>query len=104
MLFIREVRQYGTSALGAVWLFLWLAQPVAAQSVDPNPGAIHISGASEVSSAYLFRGIRREDENLILWPSFDLGMALHSGDGLISALSANIGTWNSLHRGLSGSS
>jgi hypothetical protein len=97
-------RRYGRCVLGTVWLLAWLAMPAAAQSPDPNPGALTISGAIDASNAYMFRGIRQEDENLILWPYFDLGIALHSGDGLLKSVGVNIGTWNSLHRGLSGSS
>ncbi len=81
-----------------------LAVPATAQTADPNPGALTISGATDVTSAYMFRGIRQEDESLILWPYFDLGIALHSGDGLLKSVGVNIGTWNSLHKGLSGSS
>ena len=101
---MREVRWYGKSVLGAAWLTACLAAPAAAQPADPNPGAITISGATDFANAYMFRGIRQEDENLIVWPYFDLGIALHSGDGFVKSVGVNIGTWNSLHRGLSGSS
>jgi hypothetical protein len=84
-------------------LICLFAAPAAAQSPDPNPGALTISGGFDVSNVYMFRGIRQEDEDLIAWPYFDLGIALHSGDGTLKTVGVNIGTWNSLHRGLSGS-
>jgi uncharacterized protein (TIGR02001 family) len=101
---IRVVRRNGSAVLRAAWLLACLAAPAAAQSADPNPGAITISGATDFANAYMFRGIRQEDENLIVQPYFDLGIAVHSGDGLLKSIGVNIGTWNSLHRGLSGSS
>src|SRR3954470_379925 len=103
MAWIRAVQWCGRCVVGLA-LLLPLAGPAAAQSPDPNPGAITISGATDAANAYMFRGIRQEDENLILWPYVDLGIALHSGDGVLKSVGVNIGTWNSLHRGLSGSS
>jgi hypothetical protein len=99
-----RVRRCGGVVLGVASLLTCLSAGAAAQPADPNPGALTITGATDVASAYMFRGIRHEDENLILWPYFDLGIALHSGDGLVKSVSVNVGTWNSLHRGLSGSS
>jgi len=100
---VRTMRCSGNALLGAACLVACIAAPAAAQSVDPNPGALTISGFTDLANAYMFRGIRQEDENLIVWPSFDLGIALHSGDGLLKSVGVNIGTWNSLHKGLSGS-
>jgi hypothetical protein len=88
--------------LYAATLLALFPAPSAAQS-DPNPGALTITGATDVANAYMFRGIRQEDESLILWPYFDLGIALHSGDAGVKSVSVNLGTWNSLHKGLSGS-
>jgi hypothetical protein len=102
MMSMRAVRRYRGGVL-SVCLLLCLATPGAAQSAAPNGGAITISGAAEATNAYMFRGIRREDENLIVWPYFDLGIALHSGDGRLKSVGVHLGTWNSLHRGLSGS-
>lgn len=101
---MRVVRRYCRVVVAGAWVVAALALPATAQTADPNPGAITITGATDVTNAYMFRGIRQEDENLILWPYFDLGIAVHSGDGLLKAVAVNIGTWNSLHKGLSGSS
>ena len=101
---IRAVRRYGRCVAAAAWLLACGAAPAMAQSADPNPGAITITGATDFASTYMFRGIRQEDDNLIVWPYFDLGIALQSGDGLFKSVAVNLGTWNSLHTGLSGSS
>ena len=104
MLSVRTMRGSVNAVLGAACLVVCTTAPAAAQSADPNPGALTLSGFTDFANAYMFRGIRQEDENLILWPAFDLAVALHSGDGMLKSVGVNIGTWNSLHRGLSGSS
>jgi hypothetical protein len=101
---IRSVRRGGTSLLGAVALVLGLSSVAGAQSgsTDPNPGALTITGATDFTNAYMFRGIRQETESLIMWPYFDLGIAAYSGDGGLKSVGVNFGTWNSLHHGPSG--
>jgi hypothetical protein len=94
----------GFSLMTAAGLVACLATPAAAQDADdPNPGAITISGAIDFTNAYMFRGIRQDDEGLITWPYFDLGLALYSGDGGLKSVGVNLGTWNSLHTGPTGS-
>jgi hypothetical protein len=77
------------------------ALPAAAQSSDPNPGALTISGGYDFLNAYMFRGIPQDEDNFgsVMWPYADLGIALHSGDSGLKSVSVNIGTWNSLHTG-----
>ena len=101
---IRSVRRCGTSLLAAAILVLGLASAAAAQSAatDPNPGALTITGATDFTNAYMFRGIRQEEESLIVWPYFDLGIAAYSGDKGLKSVGVNFGTWNSLHHGPSG--
>ena len=96
------VRRFGMSFLAAAGLVAALAAPAQAQD-DPNPGALTIAGAIDFTNAYMFRGIRQETDNLITWPYFDLGLALYSGEGGLKSVGVNFGTWNSLHRGPSGS-
>jgi len=70
---------------------------------DPNPGAITLTGSMDASNAYLFRGIPQDDTGLILWPAADLGVALRSGAGTVRSITVNVGMWNSLHTGITGS-
>ena len=71
---------------------------------DPNPGALTLTAGLDVPTLYFFRGIRQElDQKLTLWPYGDLGIALASGDGAVKSVGVNIGIWNSLHTGSSGS-
>jgi hypothetical protein len=88
--------------LTAVAMF-GVGQPAYAQN-DPNPGALTFTGGLDVPTLYFFRGIRQElDQKLTLWPFGDLGIALYSGDGGLKSAAVNVGVWNSLHTGSSGS-
>jgi hypothetical protein len=80
-----------------------LPASAAAQAADPNPGALTFTGAFDVPSLYLFRGIRQEsDPSLTMWPYADLKIDLMSGDGAVKSAAVNFGVWNSLHTGTSG--
>jgi hypothetical protein len=102
MSFNRAVR-YGMSGV-AVALVVGLAAPASAQEpTDPNPGAITVAGGIDFLNTYMFRGIRQDDSGLITWPYADLGLAVYSGDGSLKSVGINVGTWNSLHTGPTGS-
>jgi hypothetical protein len=81
---------------------VWWAAPAAAQSSDPNSGAMTLTGSFDVVNAYMFRGIPQDESGVIMWPAVDLGIALFSGDGGLKSVGVNIGTWNSLHTGDAG--
>jgi hypothetical protein len=78
------------------------AVTVAAEPFDPNPGALTLSGGFDVLNQYMFRGIRQHSTGVALWPWADLGIALHSSDSGLTSVGVNIGTWNSLHTGDTG--
>ena len=86
------------------WLCVFLtASPAWAQgSADPNPGNLTMTGGIDFLNAYLFRGIPQDDTGVVMWPYGDLGIALHSGDGVFKSLGVNVGLWNSLHTGNAG--
>ena len=89
------------AGLVAAAALLW-STPAVAQSSDPNPGAMTLTGSFDVVNAYMFRGIPQDESRVIMWPSADLGIALFSGDGGLKSVGVNIGTWNSLHTGDAG--
>jgi hypothetical protein len=94
-----------TVGCAAAAVTLCLAGTAGAQAAgDPNPGAITLTGGLDVPSVYMFRGINQEpgDPKLTLWPYFDVGVALASGDGALKSVGLNVGVWNSLHTGTSG--
>jgi hypothetical protein len=100
---INRARRYGLSGL-AVVLAICLAAPASAQEPsDPNPGSITVTGGIDFLNTYMFRGIRQDDSGLITWPFADLGLAVYSGDGGLKSVGINVGTWNSLHTGPTGS-
>jgi hypothetical protein len=62
-----------------------------------------VVGGIDFLNTYMFRGIRQDDSGLITWPYADLGLAVYSGDGSLKSVGINVGTWNSLHTGPTGS-
>jgi hypothetical protein len=74
-----------------------------APKVDPNPGAVTITGSIDFLNQYMFRGLQQNNTGLVTWPAFDLGIAAYSGDGGLKGVGINFGTWNSLHSGNTGS-
>ncbi len=78
----------------------------AQESGDPNPGALTVTGGVDFlpGTPYIFRGFVQEAEpKITLWPYFDLGFALMSGDGAIKSAGVSVGLWSSVHTGSSGS-
>jgi hypothetical protein len=99
-----STRRFLASA-GACLIAALLPASAAAQTADPNPGGLTLTGGLHVPTVYLFRGILQEsDPELTLWPFFDVGAAIYSGDGGIKSVGVNVGLWNSLHTGTSGGS
>lgn len=75
-----------------------------ASPVETNAGRLSISAGVDVLSSYMFRGIRQDDRGMIGWPAVDLGVAVFKGDGVLRTVGLNLGLWNSLHSGPTGSS
>jgi len=96
---------HGTRVIVVAVVMVWAGRtPVWAQAAsDPNPGNLTITGGIDFLNAYLFRGIPQDDTGVIMWPTGDLGIALHSGDGIVKSIGVNVGLWNSLNTGAAGS-
>jgi hypothetical protein len=76
-----------------------------ARAQGSNEGSVSVTAAFDVPSLYLFRGIRQEvDPGLTMWPYADLGLSfLSDGAGTLKSFGVNLGVWNSLNTGSSGS-
>jgi hypothetical protein len=63
-----------------------------------------VTAGIDVPSLYYFRGFRQEvSPKLTMWPWADVGVPiLVDGEGSVKSASLNIGMWNSLHTGSSG--
>ena len=79
------------------------AAPAAAQGADPNPGRLTLTAGVDVANAYMFRGIRQDDTGVITWPWADAAIDVFDGSGGLQNVVINVGTWNSLHSGETGS-
>jgi len=100
----RSAWNWGAGIAVASILLAFVAAPAAAQEPpDPNPGSLTLTASMDFLNAYMFRGIRQDDTEVIMWPAADLGIAVYSGDGGVKSVGVNVGTWNSLHTGAAGS-
>ena len=101
MFVMHEVRRMAcaTAAVG----ILLVSAPAFAQDKDPNPGAMTLTASFDFLNQYMFRGIRQNSTGIAMWPAVDLGIATYSGKGGLKSLGVNLGTWNSLHTGDTGS-
>jgi hypothetical protein len=101
---LNRAANYGFSGVVAAALVTVLAAPASAQEpTDPNPGNVTVTVGMDVLNQYMFRGIRQNSTEIALWPAGDLGLAVYSGDGGVKSAGINVGTWNSLHTGDTGS-
>jgi hypothetical protein len=82
-----------TAVLGAV-----------SASAAPNTGRLSISGGTDITTAYFFRGILQERDGFIIQPYAELGVNLYKGEGPLSGLSLFGGFWNSIHQEATGAS
>lgn len=57
----------------------------------------------DMTNAYFFHGIRQEDNGFIIQPYADLYFKVYKGSDFLTALSVDLGIWNSFHshRGVS---
>ncbi|MBF8300263.1 MAG: hypothetical protein HW394_633 [Acidobacteria bacterium] len=100
-----RTRRFGMSLVAAIALVTILAAPAMAQqpaAADPNPGSMTVTAGLDFLNAYMFRGIRQNATEMAMWPYVDFGLALFSGDGGVKSVGVNVGTWNSLHTGDTG--
>ncbi len=75
----------------------------AAQTVvDPNRGRIAFLGGFDLANAYMFRGLLQDDTEVVLWPYVEAAADLFSGTGGVKKVTFHLGTWNSLHTGVTG--
>jgi hypothetical protein len=96
-------RPSAAQALGAPAAQQATAGHVAAREpTDPNPGALTLAGGIDILNGYMFRGIRQQSTGLATWPWADVAIAAYSGDGGLKSVGVNVGTWNSLHTGDTG--
>lgn len=69
----------------------------------PAPRTLTASAGIDFVNRYMFRGIRQNSTGIAIWPWADLGIAAYSGDRRLESIDVNIGIWNSLNTGDTGS-
>jgi len=90
--------------IAATAVFFGAIPPSWAQAPQgANSGALTFTGGLDIPTLYVYRGIVQEgNPKVTLTPYGDLGVRLASGEGLFGSLRVNIGVWNSLNTGSSG--
>lgn len=85
-------------------VLLFLMGLMASLSHAEEEKEVSVEGGVDVTSAYFFRGLLQEDEELIVQPWLGLGLTVHEGeDGApINDVSVSLGVWNSFHQGPTG--
>ena len=92
------------SGLIAITIVAVLAAPAAAQnSPSAGPEVVAFAGGIDVVSAYMFRGVRQNSTGLAIWPFGDIAVRAYSSDGPLKRVAFNVGFWNSLNTGDTGS-
>jgi hypothetical protein len=103
-MFLNDARRKGLLALTHLMIFAVLASPAFAQQASATSSErVAIIGGIDFVNSYMFRGIRQDDTGPITWPHAELGLALHTGDRRLRRIAVNVGSWNSLNRGWTGS-
>jgi hypothetical protein len=70
-----------------------------------NGGNLSLTLQNDFTTAYYFRGILQENDDMIWQPSLNLGLKVFSSeDGFLRAATLGVGVWNSVHSDHTGSS
>jgi len=92
--------------VGSAIACTWFAPVSASAQASPsgaNAGALTLSGGVDAPSVYVLRGLVQErDPKVTLTPYADLGITLARGTDGDGRLRVNLGLWNSLQTGSSG--
>ncbi len=90
--------------LVAFGLSISIAVPSFGQdATDNQPRPIAIKAGFDLLNQYLFRGVRQNSTELVVWPSVDVTLMPLSRDGALEKVLVDVGFWNSLNRGDTGS-
>lgn len=74
----------------------------AEDATNPNSGKVSLSLGADFPTAYYFRGILKENQDLIFQPFADVTFTLYEGTNGLDSLSLTTGSWNSFHWGPTG--
>ncbi len=90
--------------LVAFGLSLSIAVPGFGQdATDNQPRPIAITAGFDLLNQYVFRGVRQNSTALVVWPSVDVILTPLSRDGALEKVMVDVGYWNSLNSGDTGS-
>jgi hypothetical protein len=89
----------------ALWAVVAAAtRPVFAQDLTvPTADVVAVGAGIDVANDYVFRGVRQNSTGVVVWPFADFTARVLSREGPLKRVTVNVGTWNSLNSGDTGS-
>jgi hypothetical protein len=90
-------------ALALIGTAIGLAAPALAQEPSSSSEHVAITGGIDLANQYMFRGVRQNSSGIVVWPFADLTARVLSREGPLKRLEVDVGFWNSLHSGDTGS-
>jgi hypothetical protein len=77
--------------------------PAFAQEASlPTSDVVAVSAGIDVANHYVFRGVRQNSTGMVAWPFADLTARVFSSEGPLKRVTVNVGFWNSLNTGDTG--
>ncbi|HUP40936.1 MAG TPA: hypothetical protein VM115_12510 [Vicinamibacterales bacterium] len=93
----------GICAIVVLVMFAVASAPVSAQRRSNTETGIDVAASIEVVNQYVFRGVPQNSDGIAMWPAIDVGVTVHSGDGLLKRVRVGGGFLSSFHTGDTGS-
>ena len=75
----------------------------AQQAPTSSPDVIAVASGFDIVNDYMFRGVRQNSTGVAMWPFVDLAVTPYSSDGTFKRLAIDVGFWNSVNTGDTGS-
>lgn len=79
------------------------APVVAQESTLPASDNLAVAAGIDVGNQYVFRGVRQNSTGVVAWPFADFTARVLSSEGPLKRVTVNVGFWNSLNTGDTGS-
>jgi hypothetical protein len=83
---------------------LGTAEPEEPEATGPNKGRVSFTVASDITTAYFFRGILQERNGFIWEPYAEMAINLFKSDGPLSSVDLGMGIWFSFQSDKTGAS
>jgi hypothetical protein len=94
---------HGLFSLMLSGLLATLPASALAQESIPDSDVVTVAGGMDLSNQYVFRGVRQNSTGVVAWPHLEVAVRMLSNTGPLERFAINVGFWNSLNTGDTGS-